>query len=67
MLSPLTITSLDQGPMWTPAWDDRRDPEPVPNPDLHEAEVHPRPSPVSWFIRYGWGKWPAAKANAERG
>ena len=39
MLSPYSITSLNQGPKWTPQWDDRRDPEaPV------EA---PRPAPAA--------------------
>jgi hypothetical protein len=51
MLSPLTITSLDQGPKWTPAWDERRDPELVSNQVIHKDEALPRPSLFSWVFR----------------
>jgi hypothetical protein len=51
MLSPLTITSLDQGPKHRTFWDDRSDAERILDPDVQKGEAHPRPSLFRWFIR----------------
>jgi hypothetical protein len=40
MLSPMTIVSRDQGPKWTAAWDDSRDPAMTAQPSAGAVRRH---------------------------